>query len=335
MTWMNGRELERVFRPGLARKGYSLIELLVVIGIITLLVGIGVPSLMKASAQARTVKCMANTSSLAKALEAFRVDHRGRAQLIAQGLEAEWLRADPSQQIFAYEQQADAHGKRQGLPWPVAYGPYVGQPDLRTASDMFERMNIGRDPEEQRRLRPYFERTYRPRSVFLCPADEIGLNTLWSPSSMTGLLSYGMNEDICGVSQPGESAVCWAYGQSSTAQGPRPPAKRLEGRLENVFQPSEVMLFGDIGGADRSRPALYNTDGAYGPYLEHAQRRLGRLPTDRHGANGKIVITFVDGHTAAVVQHADPGTTEAATAAVGYRYTPRVRISPYRPFPRR
>jgi prepilin-type N-terminal cleavage/methylation domain-containing protein/prepilin-type processing-associated H-X9-DG protein len=68
-------------------RGFTLVELLVVIGIIAVLISILLPSLAKAKQYANSLACMANIRSVGQALQFYANDHKGKLPYSAYG---EW-----------------------------------------------------------------------------------------------------------------------------------------------------------------------------------------------------------------------------------------------------
>lgn len=60
-----------------SRRGFSLVELLVVIGLIAILVGLLLPVVQRVRERSKMIVCSSNMSQIGKALQAYAVEHRG------------------------------------------------------------------------------------------------------------------------------------------------------------------------------------------------------------------------------------------------------------------
>ena len=61
-----------------ARRAFTLVELLVVVGILVVLIALLMPALSRARASAQLLRCSTNLRSMAHAAQSYAADHKGR-----------------------------------------------------------------------------------------------------------------------------------------------------------------------------------------------------------------------------------------------------------------
>jgi prepilin-type N-terminal cleavage/methylation domain-containing protein/prepilin-type processing-associated H-X9-DG protein len=131
--------------------GFTLVELLVVIGIIALLIAILLPTLSKARAQGQWAKCMSNMKQCATAVIQYTAEYKGYFPWRASGQQG--TRPDPSKGA------ADFPGVNDWIHWQDTTEGYTGSPAV----------NINDSA-----IAPYLTaRDEKLREIFRCPSDEV------------------------------------------------------------------------------------------------------------------------------------------------------------------
>ncbi len=103
-------------RSARPRSAFTLVELLVVIGIIGLLISILLPSLKRARERANQIKCASQLHQLGVAFAAYAADGKG------------WLPAWSGWHVYPPGSSPEDNA---GISWTEQLAPYIGNPDAR------------------------------------------------------------------------------------------------------------------------------------------------------------------------------------------------------------
>jgi prepilin-type processing-associated H-X9-DG protein/prepilin-type N-terminal cleavage/methylation domain-containing protein len=262
--------------------GFSLVELLVVIGIIVVLVAILLPSLVRARESAQQVKCAANLRTLGQLLTMHANDHRGYLPLagnIAPGSDGSGL-DNPQTLGDSCTQRYDYYDNGGGVScvtaMPAALAPYLTSQTVRSDSWQDVDTDIQADGLIQ--------------NAFVCPADEETINRTYTPAPWVN--NYGGGTFLNGWSSYGINAEVFAW----TDEGVNGTTghSRSRGKIALLPHPSETMLMCD----SRALIEIW----VLAPQLSLGDVYLGTGGTvsnsifdfGRH--QGNINILYADGH---------------------------------------
>jgi prepilin-type N-terminal cleavage/methylation domain-containing protein/prepilin-type processing-associated H-X9-DG protein len=295
----------RISRPAFCRPAFTLVELLVVIGIIALLISVLLPALNRARQAGNDLKCLSNIRQLTTAAMMHATEHDGYFPSSSDpGITAG---SDPARRRYIYIENAT--GGTEPADWASSLIPYLG----------------GKTGQS-------FVAAKKQGEIFICPLDR------WQDHPSPGYLferrtvsppreqyyraiSYGINADVTAVisrtTNPGHSmftSTNWInvrYGPTQLGQDARFGAG-VGGKQSKIQKASAVLLFADCGVrpaspsppsyALDSKDSLYYTsnsnpiDGTLATtFVSPMNNWLGhRVPLDRH--RNRINIGFADGH---------------------------------------
>jgi prepilin-type N-terminal cleavage/methylation domain-containing protein/prepilin-type processing-associated H-X9-DG protein len=298
------------------RKGFTLVELLVVIGIIALLIGILLPALNRARQSAASLLCLSNVRQLALAATMFAQEHHGRVPPCSDN--ALYPNNDPYKQNFSYRDNGTGVDELQD--WASALLRYMGD---RTLTD-FQKAPTNKT------------------KVYLCPSDPYLsdalpgyclVNDVTNSVSKYQAVSYGYNADIaCLIDTGGHGLFANDKNYLSIYKGPvivSPYGQPLNCLIGKVYKSSDTLLFADCGNRPEVADAIpldgndvlyYSSNGISPQRIASPGTLLGisqqtplnlRIPYTRH--HSKINIAFVDGHA----------------ESLGSDQFHRVRVSPF------
>jgi prepilin-type N-terminal cleavage/methylation domain-containing protein/prepilin-type processing-associated H-X9-DG protein len=142
--------------PTGSRRAFTLVELLVVIGIIGLLIALLLPTLVKARAQGERAKCMSNLKQIGIALQMYATNNKG--WFIPCG--PDLVLPDGSRRISTLGTNVAPH-----MRWPVlAFGIKVREPLPYDAAAYFDSSDLNHF------MNTYSAKDFTP-AVLLCPTD--------------------------------------------------------------------------------------------------------------------------------------------------------------------
>jgi prepilin-type processing-associated H-X9-DG protein len=254
--------------------GFTLVELLVVIGVIVLLIALLMPALSGARDAANRAKCLSTLRSMHQAAHMHTLEHHGYMPVAGHqgpfqlGVSATDVGlGDPSRRRYFYNFN-DGEAWRPD-PLPIALAHYMG---MRQTVDNYGTIHYDR-----------FMATAAFRAYFTCPAEDQDL----------ALPGYTLTDASMRV-QFSKAYMSYIFNGAFLGRIVYPWGETPAGRVSAVRRPTEVFLFAD---GTSGRPGSIGEFGV--PPDGSPQSTLydaGRSHLDFQRHRGRINVMFVDGH---------------------------------------
>jgi len=282
---------------------FTLVELLVVIGIIALLISILLPSLNKARESARQIKCMSNMRQLSLAVVSFAGENKGWMPGRSTGL----TKISPTggvQPFGGTPTLADYQSSADWIVWdrkidPIGGGPGNGADCNITYSALAKylgsKLRVHNTPAEANSIAANLE------EVFRCPSDDLTNRPKFYQGTGTRpyRYSYSMNDLFGNPVQAGVGTPAGAYSKDQRF------GFRFSGKLASIRSASEKVLFVCEDEQTLDDPAFKpvasqwstNIINAVASRHENKFKAAKQSPTDLNpNVNSRGNVGFCDGH---------------------------------------
>jgi prepilin-type processing-associated H-X9-DG protein/prepilin-type N-terminal cleavage/methylation domain-containing protein len=265
------------------RRGFSLVELLVVIGIVALLIALLLPSLARAREKANEAQCLANLHQIGLAAAMHVSEHQQHLPAAGWHFDPVGGLLDPAGLEDRDERKFDYYmdeGIKRPVPVTVAFGMLLGV-DIETSS----RANLERDMAGS-----------ALRRRFACPSQVEVLRGLSQRDGATGWTaprdysSYIFNEALLGR-RPGTD-LQQVVGHTSRMTHTSDLMQAMDGRPRNMTNDNWIMVF-------NSHP-----DDTLFDFMTTTMKPnngFGKQTLDRWRHRGRANVLYVDGHSESIL----------------------------------